>query len=125
LVDATYRIDSRSFNIRYSYDVTGRVKSITYPDGDRLGSLSNPFTYEGAGDLFAIPNIIGNLIYSAEGRVLAQTNANGTTVSYTYSPTRSWVTGIQARKASGTTINDLNYTCIYPMDYRKAFQAVS
>jgi RHS repeat-associated protein len=110
LVDATYRIDGRSFNLKYSYDATGRVKFITYPDGDKLGTSSNPFTYDGAGDLFAIPNVVSNLIYSAKGQVLGQTNANGTTVNYTYSPLRSWMTGIRAQNASGIPILDLNYS---------------
>jgi RHS repeat-associated protein len=102
-------IGGTTYTRQSGYDASGRPLWTQYPDGDSLGTLNNPITYDGAGRLYAIPGVITGITYNARGNVLTQSNANGTTTTKTYSPTRLWVTGITTTKP-GATFQNLGYS---------------
>ncbi|MGH6882909.1 MAG: hypothetical protein ACREFM_18450, partial [Hypericibacter sp.] len=80
----------------------------TYPDGDQVGSVSTPITYDGAGRQKAIPGIVTAITYDAAGQVLTFQRTNGANTTYGYSTTRNWLTSV-VTTAGATTIQNLVY----------------
>jgi RHS repeat-associated protein len=104
----TYTVDSVAYNFDTGYDLGDRVLWQTYPDGDQVGSVSTPITYDGAGRQKAIPGIVSSITYDAAGQVLTFNRANGANTTYGYSAARNWLTSI-VTTAGATTIQNLAY----------------
>jgi len=92
------------------YDSAGRLRGITYPDGEAIGSDANPLTYDRTGHLYSIPGILSEVLYDAAGRPTLQTAANAaaTQTTKTYSD-RGLLTDI-VTAAGDSTIQNLHYT---------------
>ena len=88
MVRKTYRVGKTDYSFRTGYDAAGRVLWQEYPDGDSVGSAAEPFVYDAAGRLVAIPGVIDSIDYNAHGQATATTRANGTVTTASYSPER-------------------------------------
>jgi RHS repeat-associated protein len=108
LTGLQYNIDSNTYRFSYSYDPMGRLLTITYPDGDTLGTSDTPIEYDTAGRLQTIPDIAHAITYNANGDMVARSNDNGSTVNNTYSPLRGWLQTTQALH-DGNVIHSLQY----------------
>jgi RHS repeat-associated protein len=87
-----------TYTVRTEYDAGGRVLGRRYPDGwqsgdvvGQVGSTGTPITYDSAGRLKAIPNLIQLATYNASGQPLETTYFNGTQTSNSYDPERQWL----------------------------------
>jgi RHS repeat-associated protein len=97
LVASTRTTDGVNYSFNYTYDVASRPLTVTYPDGDSVGTMA----YDVAGRLASVPNLVTSVSYDALSRPTSLVNANGTTQSWTYDPNRFWVTSVTT--TSGTT----------------------
>src|SRR5262249_49810187 len=117
VVQQTKTIDGTTYAFSYGFDAGGRAKWTTYPDGDALGTLAAPLTYDAAGRPYSIPNVVTSMSYpnvvtsmsyTAYDAPSVQTNGNGTTTTYAYN-TRRLPTNITTVKGA-TTIQNLGFT---------------
>lgn len=103
-------LDGAGYVTLRRYDTAGRLRGITYPDGEAIGTDINPLAYDRAGRLHAIPGILAEVVYDAAGRPTQQTAANlvATQTSRTYSD-RGLLTDI-VTTAGTAPIQNLHYT---------------
>ncbi len=87
-----------TFTVVTAYDAGGRVLGRTYPGENgatdmvgKVGSTGSPITYDGAGRLKSIPNLIDSVTYDASGQPLATEYNNDIVTTNTYSPRRLWL----------------------------------
>ena len=87
-----------TFTARAEYDAGGRLLGKRYPDGwqsgdvvGQVGTTGNPITYDSAGRLKAIPNLIQLATYNASGQPLVTTYFSGTQTSNSYDSKRQWL----------------------------------
>ncbi len=92
------------YTIARQYDAEGMLKSMTYPDGEVVG----PIAYDAAGGVRTVPGFVTDVTYEASGRPVQQTNVNGTSTSWTYSPDRGFLTHVATTSPSGI-IQSLDY----------------
>jgi RHS repeat-associated protein len=95
LVKTTRTIDGTAYTITRGFDLAGRAKWTTLPDGTQIGTAAAPILYDTAGRVTAIPGFVTGATYTAAGDILTQTNANGTTTTHTYDAQQKWLTRIQ------------------------------
>jgi RHS repeat-associated protein len=88
-------IDGAAYPFAYSYDTGNRLRTVSYPDGDMLGTKDAPLGYDAAGRLSRIPGVVDSATYDAAGRVTVQSNANATNTTYSYNPQRRWIDRIR------------------------------
>jgi RHS repeat-associated protein len=105
MVKATRVIGTQSYTFQETFDAGGRALTRTFPDGTTEG----PLTYDAAGRPKTIPGVVTGATYDARGNLLTLTNANETTTTRSYSPTRFWLTGISTMRGT-TTVQSLAYT---------------
>jgi RHS repeat-associated protein len=72
----TYQLERR-------YDSGGRLRGTTFPDGDSIGSPAAPLQYDSAGRLVAVPGI-ATFSHDARGRIVTQSNMNGSATTRAY-----------------------------------------
>lgn len=100
-------IIGQSFTITRSYDLLGRLNSITYPDTEQVG-----YYY---GDDGRLKQVIGNsnyvtdIEYNPTGEMAQMTLGNGIVENYSYDPNNLRLTGIDAGGA-GNTVLSQSYT---------------
>jgi RHS repeat-associated protein len=107
-VQQTRTMGGIEYTVLHRFDTAGRLRGITYPDGDIIGPSDDPIEYDAAGRLAAVPGIVSELLYDASGRPTHQGNANGTSTTREISPDRGWLTRIVTSGAG--TIQDLHYS---------------
>jgi RHS repeat-associated protein len=88
-------LDGNTYSLQRRYDSAGRLRGITFPDGDAVGTPADPWRYDAAGRLIHIPQVLSMALYDASGRPLGQANANGSGTTRTYSAERGFLTGIK------------------------------
>lgn len=98
-------VDAQAYTATTSYDAGGRVTGKTLFDGSTAG----PFGYNAAGQQITLSGAITGTTYDAGGRVLTISYANGVTTTYTYSPTREWLSTVSTVKGA-TVIQSATYT---------------
>lgn len=101
---AVTALDLGTYVVTDSYDEGSRLVRRTFPDGSSSGS----YAYNAAGSLLALEGAVSAVTYSASGKVATIAYANGVTTTYSYSPTRDWLTGISTVKGA-TTIQAYTY----------------
>jgi RHS repeat-associated protein len=69
----------------------GEVKWKRYPDGDSVGSETDPWVYNKAGQLVSMPGIIASQHYNARGQTESIQYVNFTTSAFTYDEARGWM----------------------------------
>lgn len=87
-------LDGITFTLEHRFDSMGRLLGMTWPDGDAVGTPTDPWRYDAAGRLIVVPGILSSVTYDAAGRPLVQQNVNGTTTTRSYSPTRGFLQSI-------------------------------
>ncbi len=87
-----------TFTVVTAYDSGGRVLGRTYPGENgatdmvgKVGNTGSPITYDGAGRLKSIPNLIDSVTYDASGQPLVTEYNNDIVTTNTYSPRRLWL----------------------------------
>jgi RHS repeat-associated protein len=108
MVRGSRSIGPKTFTFTKGYDVGGRLKWTSYPDGDALGTPARPLIYDGAGRLRMIPGIITQAKYTAAGELLQHLNTNGTVTTRGYSAQRGWLNTIVTTRGM-TKIQDLAF----------------
>jgi len=98
-------VDAVAYTTTTAYDPGGRITSKSFPNG----SSSGVYGYNAAGQQVSLAGAITGTTYNAEGSVLTISYANGTTTTYTYSPTRSWLNSVSTVKGV-TPIQSYTYT---------------
>ncbi|TCK19627.1 RHS repeat-associated protein [Ancylobacter aquaticus] len=102
---------SETFTLETRYDEGGRIRGKSFPNGDVVGTPANPWTYDEAGRLLAIPGHVSAFLYDAAGKTTSATYANGVTTVFAYSLPRGWLDQVTTAKA-GTTL----FQAIYAHD---------
>lgn len=98
--NTTGRAEDRSHKtVRMSY----------LPHALNVGDAANPWTYTVNGDLQSIPGYISSIEYEADGQTKRIDYANGVYTTFTYSPTRRWLTRIITTRPTGAKIIDNTY----------------
>jgi RHS repeat-associated protein len=66
------------------YDAAGRLRWMTYPDGDTLGTPSEPIEYDAAGRTRRLPLVASEITWHADGTLAGYLAGNGIATSYGY-----------------------------------------
>jgi RHS repeat-associated protein len=74
-----------------------------------VGNTNSRWGYNTSNLLYSIPGYINSIIYEADGQTRSITYANGVTTSFTYSPTRRFLTRVTTAKGA-TVLMDNQYT---------------
>ncbi|WKZ57695.1 MAG: RHS repeat-associated core domain-containing protein [Bdellovibrionota bacterium] len=88
--------------VEYTYYPDGLVESLTWKNGT-ITVATWTYDYDAAGRLIEIEDSFGDITtfsYDEQGKLLTQTNENGTEVNYTYNDSRGWPTDIVHEAAS-------------------------
>jgi RHS repeat-associated protein len=89
--------DGATLSTRNEYNLLGRQTATVYPDGRRLD-----YTLDGAGVTSAIPGVLSNVEYDADGTVLGYLLANGVAVFSPRDPVSRRLTEVAARRGDVT-----------------------
>lgn len=76
--------------------------------------------YTAGNRLYSAPGFISSTVYEADGQTKAITYANGVTTSFTYSPTRRWLTRVTTSKGATVLLDDQ-----YTRDYAGHITAIT
>ncbi|WP_179297780.1 RHS repeat domain-containing protein [Mesorhizobium carmichaelinearum] len=91
-------------------DASGQTLATQYlPVQLDFGTSAAPLQYTVGNRLASAPGFITSTLYEADGQTREITYANGVKTSFTYSPTRRWVTRITTALGA-TTLLDRQYT---------------
>ena len=82
--DQSPTVDGQTYTATKEWAPGGYLETFGYEEGDTVG----PIGYDEAGRVKSIPGIVNTVTYDASGRPRQRTNANLTTTTWTYSPTR-------------------------------------
>jgi len=74
-------MDGKTFATQWNYDALDRVTRMIYPDGKPVN-----FSYNLQGRLDAIPGIVSNINYNANGQMSLKSFASGKSTTLTYHP---------------------------------------
>lgn len=94
---ATKTIGAISKTIANTYDSVGRIKTLTYPDGEVVS-----YGYGADGALYSVGGYVDAMVYGPNGELIQLTYANGTTSSFDYDPNRLWLN--TANVKNGATV---------------------
>jgi RHS repeat-associated protein len=101
--------DSRCVNgsrqtMGFEFDELGRQKTVIYPDRQRQG-----YKYDTAGRLSAMPGLVSEFTYDADGLPTSASRADGTVTKWAWDPQRLWIDEITTTSAAGPLLQ-LGYT---------------
>lgn len=102
----TGEVDGSGNFIGYSYDLAGRLTTLTYPSGQTVTR-----SYDAAGNLTSVSDFASNVTryaYDPNGNVLTETRPNSTAAAYSYD-NADRITSITDTGPAGTILN-LPYT---------------
>ncbi|MER9295713.1 FG-GAP-like repeat-containing protein [Mesorhizobium sp. M0621] len=102
--DATIAgITNYTFNV---HDGSGQNVYVQYfPVQLDFGSNTNRLQYTAGNRLYSAPGFITSTLYEADGQTKEITYANGVKTSFTYSPTRRWLTRITTALGASTLMD--------------------
>jgi len=93
-----------TFNV---HDGSGQNVYVQYfPVQLDFGSNANRLQYTAGNKLYAAPGFITSTLYEADGQTREITYANGVKTTFTYSPTRRWVTRVTTSKGATVLLDD-------------------
>ncbi len=75
----TKTIDSTNYPTTYDIDRQGNTTEIAYPDASAVS-----YTYNSAGQLEGVSNVVSNFDYGPQGKITYQANTNGTATTHTF-----------------------------------------
>lgn len=103
------------------HDASGQSVQKAYYSADlHFGSGPDPLRYTAGNKLYSAPGFITSTVYEADGQTKAITYANGVTTSFTYSPTRRWLTRVTTSKGATVLLDDQ-----YTRDYAGHITAIT
>jgi RHS repeat-associated protein len=109
--DAAGNITSRTkcvqglcYTLGFTYDGLGRVRSVTYPDGEVV-----TYDYDTQGRLASVSGYADSFAYNARGKLLTAAYANGTITTFSYDPNRQWLKDALVKRGS-ETLYQASYT---------------
>ncbi|WP_322418023.1 RHS repeat-associated core domain-containing protein [Mesorhizobium huakuii] len=89
------------------HDRAGQTLLRNYQPGDLwFGDWDHRLEYTAGNKLYSAPGYITSTIYEADGQTKEITYANGVKTSFTYSPTRRWVTRITISKGATVLLDE-------------------
>ncbi|WP_179296127.1 RHS repeat-associated core domain-containing protein [Mesorhizobium sp. WSM4312] len=90
------------------HDRSGQMilKNYQAPSDLWFGTWDDSLQYTAGNRLYSAPGFITSTIYEADGQTKEITYANGVKTSFTYSPTRRWVTRITTSKGATILLDD-------------------
>lgn len=97
IVSGTKTIGALSKTISTTYDALGRIKTLTYPDGEIVS-----YGYASDGSLYSVSGYVNALVYGPNGELIQLTYANGTTSVFDYDPNRLWLNSALVKSGSTT-----------------------
>ncbi len=100
-----------AFHTEYTYDSWGRMRTMTYPDGEKVD-----YTYRWGGDLHSVHGTKGadscryidSIAYNALGQRAYIHYGNGTMASYTYDALHRLI-GLESSDSLGNTMQKIKY----------------
>ncbi|MER8734496.1 hypothetical protein NKH28_32780 [Mesorhizobium sp. M1227] len=88
-------------------DASGQTLRTQYlPVQLDFGTLAAPLQYTAANKLLSASGFITSTIYETDGQTKEITYANGVKTSFTYSPTRRWVTRVTTARGATILLDD-------------------
>ncbi|WP_179298158.1 RHS repeat domain-containing protein [Mesorhizobium carmichaelinearum] len=88
-------------------DASGQTIATQYlPVQLDFGTSATPLQYTAGNRLAAAPGFITSTLYEADGQTKEINYANGVKTSFTYSPTRRWVTRVTTSKGATVLLDD-------------------
>jgi len=106
-------IDGSTYTIQRTYDLLGRLTSITYPDTEIVS-----YTYNPQGGMETITGLKGgvttmyvsNINYTPAGQLTKLAEGNGVTTDYTYDPQTLRLSSLRTQNAALRTLQDMSYS---------------
>jgi RHS repeat-associated protein len=95
---------SRTFTADYAAVGIGRVRAITYPDGERVA-----YSYDASGRVESIGSYVRDVRYSPRDQLLRERLGNGVNVGDRYHPTRNWPRAVRAGRPGAPAVMDLRF----------------
>src|SRR6266545_210608 len=86
------------------YDLQGGPVAVVYPDGHRVEA-----TLDASGSIQAIPDVLADIVYEADGAVTAWTFANGVEAQLPRDPVSRRLTEVTARGPGGGVLRRIGY----------------
>ena len=96
-------VDGECVAFRRTFDVMGRLKLLTYPDGEPVR-----YRYDRNGRLFAVGRYLVATKYNARGQITELDYLNGTRSHFSYDPARLWLDRAEVLGPTGS-LGDLTY----------------
>ncbi|WP_181176561.1 RHS repeat-associated core domain-containing protein, partial [Mesorhizobium sp. B2-3-5] len=88
-------------------DASGQTLATQYlPVQLDFGTTASPLQYTAGNKLASAPGFITSTLYEADGQTREINYANGVKTSFTYSPTRRWVTRVTTSKGATILLDD-------------------
>ena len=107
-VSETKTVNLTPYTFTRSYGALGRLKTLTYPDGEVV-----TYTYNGLGDVETISSsstvYVSNVDYNASGQITKMAYGNGVSTDYSYSPQTLRLSTLRTTGPTGT-LQDFSYT---------------
>ncbi|WP_281408857.1 MULTISPECIES: RHS repeat-associated core domain-containing protein [unclassified Mesorhizobium] len=90
------------------HDRSGQMilKNYQAPSDLWFGTWDDPLQYTAGNRLYSAPGFITSTVYEADGQTKEITYANGVKTSFTYSPTRRWLTRVTTAKGATILLDD-------------------
>jgi RHS repeat-associated protein len=88
----------------FTYDVSGRPSSITYPSGEVVS-----YGYDATGRVTSVGGYVNSIQYNGRGQITQVGYANGTTASYGYAAARGWLSSSTLTGVGGATLYSMGY----------------
>ncbi|MBI3021625.1 MAG: hypothetical protein HYY59_06495 [Candidatus Omnitrophica bacterium] len=106
-------IDGTRYTVNRSYDLLGRLTSLTYPDGDVASYTYNP---QGGIETIALDSLatghsplVTDVSYNAAGQLTKIVYGNGTISDYTYNPQTLRLSSLRTMNNELRTLQDFSY----------------
>ncbi|GEM_PF-1026701 len=113
LISESKTIEGKAYTIRRTYDLLGRLTTLTYPDGDIATYTYNPQGGLETIQLQSIVNspqsIVNNIDYNSAGQITRIEYGNGVVTDYTYNPQTLRLSELVTRNSSLGTLQDFSY----------------
>lgn len=104
---------SGTYSTEWTYDTFGRMREITYPDGEVL-----TYEYDQGGRVVSArgkkqgktQRYLDDVAYDAFGSRVKLTLGNGVVTNYAYDPNRRWLAFLKTSTPEGEVLQELTYT---------------
>ncbi|MBI3319284.1 MAG: hypothetical protein HYZ89_01680, partial [Candidatus Omnitrophica bacterium] len=115
LIKESKTIDGTTSTIQRTYDLLGRLLTLTYPDTEVASYTYNPQGGIETIDFFSpltqsLTHLLTDVQYNAAGQLTKITYGNGTVSDYTYNPQTLRLSQLSTHNSQLQTLQDFSYT---------------